>query len=399
LVTITKRANTRNASGQIKVIYGASTGTSYAQPVVGQIRTQPLQTPYPQNSNRKVNSNGWNGLGNAGYPVVANATKRQSYHTFTGITIPQGSIINSAIITFYTRKFSPAPIMQVNVVDALNGFTIPLGPSSFWNSAQTVMSKFLRRTATVGSKTTSFMQTTPTGTKREKATFQPFESVGYNFNWLDVRPANPDVTNLVQRLVDQFDYNNDKMMFTVEEDFPNTKNGFPPNSTNKVSIYTHYIYSGTPFQTTKLPLAGGTPTSQGTSALSPKLVIDYTAPAPATTSDFTVDAIPLLAPYLRSCTKQDAILISTGPPPPPHIGFEVAEAILDYLTTNGDKTGFELLAEVINPTTGRPYTNHAIKNSIGWLQSTNQITGNPYVPPLPEPGGSFNFKKTTWTIV
>ncbi len=85
-------------------------------------------------------------------------------------------------------------------------------------------------------------------------------------------------------------------------------------------------------------------------------------------------------------------------PDDPGGDFEVAEAIIDYLAFNGDKTGTELLDELINPVTGNPYNHGAIKNSIGYLNRTAQIVGNPYVPPQAETG-AYNFQNTTWTLV
>lgn len=301
---------------------------------------------------------------------------------FPAITIPQGATINSAVLTYYVKtvyvKNAPRPIFPPLEVKGIN--THQPTPDPSWLTPTYPQSQGATSVFAQWNKN-NWVKDTLSATLKATKTMTTYSATGYN-----ARPEAFDVKDIVQRLVDQFAYSNDAMYFDMR---PKKRGPYPTIITWEASFYGIYTFGQNP----------STPaTSYGNGPHVTKLIIDFSA-AVETTHDFTVDAIPLLAPYLRSCTKQDAILIQGGPPPPPHIGFEVAEAILDYLTTNGDKTGFELLTEVINPVSGRPYTNHSIKNSIGWLQSTNQITGNPYVPPLPEPGGSFNFKKTTWTIV
>lgn len=128
------------------------------------------------------------------------------------------------------------------------------------------------------------------------------------------------------------------------------------------------------------------------------------------TTPVSVDAILVVSPTKLANFSADAlvdvgVMTNTLPftvdtfvsPDDPDQEFEVAEALLDYLAFNGDKTGTELLAEVINPVTGLPFNHGAIKNSIGYLNRTAQIVGNPYVP-LQSETGAYNFKKTTWTV-
>ncbi len=345
-----------------------------------------------------------------------------NYQRFGGITIPQGATINSAIMTLRTSGSGTYMDAYIKAVDD-KSFSLPNPRQSYAAAANgqppgtpnvgtRIKSQLIERTGTVGGikgqNAVPWLKKTATPTQDSSKLVQFGTGAGTQRRRGDAE-ENFDVKDLVQNLVNKFNYSDDSMFFNI-----GLRKGTPTGYSQGGSVFTgrgiyqridsifnkqtifspnqnRHVNSGGTYTA-----PGTTATSQGVSTFVPKLVIDFTAVSPSTDFPFTADSLLFLGAYLRSCYEVDARLIVSGPA---HEGFEVAEAILAYLNANGDSTGFVLLASVINPTTGRVYTNHAIKSSIGYLQSTNQITGNPYVPPLPEPGGSFNFKKTTWSIV
>jgi len=356
--TITKRSNTALSSGMMKVTY--NTGSTPV-PVYGSIISN-NGASYP----RAFIDFAYHTTGGPAPSPYSAARNRNVYHHFVGITIPMGAIINTAVLTSRVNRTQTAFKCEINAVnDKVFGISSP----SAYTSPATILSKILDN---------NFVKTTPTGTKNLGVTYTPASTAntpGYpTVSAIDVKP-------IVQRLVDQFDYNNNSMFFQVR--------GIEGGGGTDLSffIYTHYLYSGaySPKATTS--------TSQATSVFSPKLVIDFSVAV--TQVDSLVDAI--LVPGVTTKTTQFTVDTFVSPDDPNN-DFEVAEAILDYLAFNGDKTGFQLIAEVINPVTGRPYNTGHIKNAIGYLNRTGQITGNPYVPP-PNDTGAYNFKKTTWTIV
>ncbi len=285
LVIITNRSSQAGGpAGQIRVQYNSN--NPYTTPSVGLVFNAPNHgnVPFPKR-NRAL----WRHISTGGYPYLSSNEKSSSFHNFVGITIPQGATINSATITLVTRNTVSArvPKMMLNAVNGTKKI-IP-APSSIYNSAQTVMSKFLRRTATAG---TPFVMTTPTGTKREKALWTP-AGVPTGAGWANPSTNVIDVKNMIQRLVNTFDYNNDEMVFQVEPDFPDSAQA----TYNYVSIYTQRLFSKYSNSLQGLGYQLTTATSMGTSIFTPKLVIDYSLPQ---------------IPVLRSCRTVDALLIAQG---------------------------------------------------------------------------------------
>lgn len=347
----------------------------------------------------------------------------QSYYNLKGITIPIGSTINSAVLTIRHGRvdlFGGISTMygQIKAVDD-KSFSLPQ-PNVTYPPGQVNPTLGYERVVhrTTGSAV-PFLKTTGAGTQTLTAPFTMTEYIPTGAPPpVGGKEKTFDLQAIVQALVNKFDYNNDSMFFQLG--LTPSLNGSSGSSLSmravmysRLDSVKNHITNG---QTgTGNEIGPGTPettaTSQGVSTYVPKLVIDFTAGAPPVDFPFTADALLFLGEYLRSCSEVDAILeqgfvtnnllftVDTFvSPDDPGGDFEVAEAILDYLAFNGDKTGFELLAEVINPVTGNPYKNHAIKNAIGYLERENQITGNPFVPP-PSETGAYNFKKTTWTLV
>jgi len=330
-------------------------------------------------------------------------------------TVPLSSLPVSPTTKDVTFTFTSAPVLNetvfvgVQLINATIGFfegrrnDPGTGAGNWWNKTsgnwsdasgfgdftskiyyETSPVPFLKKTATPTlDSTKTFTQSLQTTTGNE---FGAHEKV-------------IDLTTMVQNLVNKFDYNNDSMFFQLG--VKPGANGSTGSSVN-ARLRVYQLANSIQNKLTNVPSNGPaqnklggetTATSQGVSTYVPKLVIDFVVAVVTDEIEFDADAVLTIDSFLRSCIEVDGILSVGGGPPIDD--FEVALAILANLTANGDQTGFQLLDTTINPVTGQPYNNGIIKNSIGYLNRTNQITGNPYFPSE----GAYNFKKTTWTVV
>ena len=114
----------------------------------------------------------------------------RAYLVFTGITIPQNSIIDDATLNMGIQITGTAPISHVLTVEAIKS-NDPSTPTVGTGGVKVF----------TGTKATANAQTTVPATSQHIA----------NFGAVAV-----DVKTTVQELVDAFDYNNEKMFFTVK---------------------------------------------------------------------------------------------------------------------------------------------------------------------------------------
>ncbi len=295
MVTITKRANNNQDSGVVEVTFTTST----TPPIVD----DGYMNAYPNLGGPNTRAQVFMaGITTGGIPHQTGTVPKRNdvWTTFRGITIPQGANIISAVLSIVHQKVAGTQlIMQANVWESNDA---KVNNASTYPYGNTIYARFMAHTFGGAGNKPPLMMTTPTGTKREKVVFTK-TSASSPTQWPNVTTHDLDVKNMVQRLVDQFAYVNQAMTFQLAGDFPNATQY--TGTDLYAAIYTHYMYAGgfAPKVTTA--------TSQGTSIYSPKLVIDYSIAA-TIDEEFTVDAIPLLGPYLRSCRTVDALLIAQG---------------------------------------------------------------------------------------
>ncbi len=259
------------------------------------------------------------GLSQAYTTGTSGYARQEHYSHFKGITIPQGSTINSAIITLsMSQSFPPQFDMRMRAVND-KSFALPNptgsrgGHNGGLGSPTSIRSQLIKRTAGV-----PFVKKTATPTADLTVPVilrNTTMTVGGNEWGNNARDI--DVQTIVQKLVNSFDYNNDSMFFQL---------GIPPGTPTGVS--TGYVSSQIKVYTranstfnkaTVVPyttnpagnqqgqfrdpnkdgflgaVPGGevTATSQGVSTRVPKLVIDFTAGGGATDLNFVADAMLL----------------------------------------------------------------------------------------------------------
>ncbi len=253
------------------------------------------------------------------YTTGTSGYARQEHYTrFKGITIPQGSTINSAILTYRTTSVFPAVLgMKLRAVND-KSFSLP-NPSYSRGDRQgaigsptSIRSQLIKRTAGV-----PFVKktATPTADLTVPVTFKTTTLTATGNGW-GRNEKTVDVIALVQRLVNDFDYNNDSMFLQLGL-IPGTPTGVSTGyRSTSMGIYTKGVstfnkQSVVPFTSNTAFIGqsgafrdpntyfrgnpGGetTATSQGASIYVPKLVIDFTAGGGATDLDYVVDALLL----------------------------------------------------------------------------------------------------------
>jgi len=220
-----------------------------------------------------------------------------AYHRFKGITIPQGAIINTALLALQvgTHMNSSQQTLPwkfgIKAVDD-KSFSLP-SPSISYTSYDSIHSKlefrsagvpFLKKTATPTQDLSVTSSITPTTTAPSQ--YDPDEAKVI------------DVKTIVQALVNKFDYDNDSMFFQIAGKIGVVANAY----FNQMFIYTkndsssrrHSAMTGdVNHQSPKT-----TETSYGSSKLLPRLTVDF--------------SLPVNPPVLRSCRLVDAILIAKG---------------------------------------------------------------------------------------
>lgn len=284
LVTITKRANNPEDGGNLYVKYST-----------GRVPTSASATYYPPFGGNGVRGSGFTGS----EPQTTYSTSMTNgIHRFQGITIPQFATIDSAILTIWGRnkygqttfKLGMKAINEKQMSDAF-----PVSFDSMTNPTTVRDLMFPHRTNFV--KKTATPTADASVTKEITATYH-----GNSSTWFDEPAvAEWDVQELVQNLVNNFDYNVDDMIFQIGPkvgltgtDFENSfytlnnfsQTGNPPSS--------KYYSTSPPSGTTKYQTAPGT----GVSIRVPKLVINF--------------SIPVTGPVLRSCRTVDALLVKRG---------------------------------------------------------------------------------------
>ncbi len=139
----------------------------------------------------------------------------RGFFFFKGITIPQGSVIQDATLSF-----------RVNVENA-----------NYQTFTGTV---FGRKTASPTPYTSAQIYDSPYITQlwtKPLATAQGTFQISYDS---DFQSKQSDVTAIVQELVDAFDYDNDNMMFMIQQ--PNLKPLIPPATVSPSVNETNTVY-------------------------------------------------------------------------------------------------------------------------------------------------------------
>jgi len=128
---------------------------------------------------------------------------QRAYFIFTGITIPQNSIIDNATLSF----------------------TVSTANANYQTLTATVLG---RKTASPVPYTT-YNSATPLFTKPVATAQGTFTVSSYPTN-SELTPKTSDVKAIVQELVNAFDYSNDSMMFMLQQ--PSLRNAVPPPTTS-----------------------------------------------------------------------------------------------------------------------------------------------------------------------
>ena len=176
--------------------------------------------------------------------------QRRGFFIFEGITIPQGSTINDATLTF--DAYQASGLVQGTVLARKTASPVTYtATGSVGYGAEDPLRGTGNFTKPVATATNTF--TVPTTATTNNHITKAL-----------------DIKTMVQELVDAFDYNNDNMMFTIKAQDNPPK---PPVTTTPTFNYNKRFYL--------IPNESGTATTN--------LTINYTAGAPLPSGGFTVD--------------------------------------------------------------------------------------------------------------